>query len=65
MLEPAASLFLCAALVIAGLTAEGETHVRRTYHIDRGYENLENKLRGLGASIERVPDDAPEQVGAI
>jgi UDP-N-acetylglucosamine 1-carboxyvinyltransferase len=43
-----------AALVIAGLAARGETHVRRIYHIDRGYEKLESKLRSLGARIERV-----------
>jgi UDP-N-acetylglucosamine 1-carboxyvinyltransferase len=43
-----------AALVLAGLAAEGETHVSRVYHIDRGYEHIENKLRLLGADIERV-----------
>jgi UDP-N-acetylglucosamine 1-carboxyvinyltransferase len=50
-----------AALVIAGLCAEGETHVRRVYHIDRGYENLEGKLTMLGARITRALDDAPEK----
>ncbi|UCE27709.1 MAG: UDP-N-acetylglucosamine 1-carboxyvinyltransferase [Candidatus Coatesbacteria bacterium] len=45
-----------AALVIAGLAAEGETHVRRIYHIDRGYEDLEGKLRSLGAEIERIAE---------
>jgi len=54
-----------AALVIAALAAEGETHVRRIYHIDRGYENLEGKLRSLGAVIKRVPDDAPEAPPAV
>jgi UDP-N-acetylglucosamine 1-carboxyvinyltransferase len=43
-----------AALVLAGLAAEGETVVHRVYHIDRGYERLEEKLRRLGAKIERV-----------
>jgi UDP-N-acetylglucosamine 1-carboxyvinyltransferase len=43
-----------AALVIAGLAAHGETHIRRIYHIDRGYEKLESKLLSLGAKIERV-----------
>lgn len=43
-----------AALVLAGLAAEGETHVSRVYHIDRGYEHIEDKLRLLGAEIERV-----------
>ena len=41
------------ALVIAGLCAKGETEVERVYHIDRGYENLEEKLTSLGAQIKR------------
>ena len=43
-----------AALVIAGLAADGETEVNRVYHIDRGYERLETKLQSIGAFIERV-----------
>jgi len=43
-----------ASLVIAGLVAEGETIVDRIYHLDRGYDRMELKLRGLGAYIERV-----------
>jgi UDP-N-acetylglucosamine 1-carboxyvinyltransferase len=43
-----------AALVLAGLAAEGETHISRIYHIDRGYEHIEDKLRLLGADIERT-----------
>jgi UDP-N-acetylglucosamine 1-carboxyvinyltransferase len=43
-----------ASLVIAGLVADGETVVDRVYHIDRGYERIEEKLRRLGADIERV-----------
>ena len=43
-----------ASLIIAGLSAEGETEVRRVYHLDRGYEHIEAKLGALGASIERV-----------
>lgn len=43
-----------ASLVIAGLVAEGQTIVDRVYHIDRGYERIEEKLRRLGADIERV-----------
>ena len=43
-----------AALVIAGLAAEGTTEVNRIYHLDRGYENWERKLRKLGAKIRRV-----------
>ena len=49
-----------AALVIAGLCADGETQVRRVYHIDRGHENLEGKLKSLGARIRREPDEVPE-----
>lgn len=45
------------SLVIAGLAAEGETQVRRLYHLDRGYERLEEKLALVGAEIERVGDD--------
>ena len=43
-----------AALVIAGLCASGITVLDAVYHLDRGYERLEDKLRGLGADIERV-----------
>jgi UDP-N-acetylglucosamine 1-carboxyvinyltransferase len=43
-----------AALVLAGLAASGETEVRRVGHIDRGYENFEQKLQGLGADIRRI-----------
>ena len=42
------------SLVIAGLSAAGETIVNRVYHLDRGYERLEEKLSGCGARIERV-----------
>jgi len=44
------------SLVLAGLAAEGETQVNRVYHLDRGYERLEEKLSGVGADIERVSD---------
>lgn len=50
----ATDLRASASLVIAGLVAEGETLVDRIYHLDRGYEAMEDKLRGLGADIERV-----------
>jgi len=43
------------SLILAGLAAEGETRVGRVYHLDRGYEQLEEKLRAVGAKIERVP----------
>ncbi|MEL6531153.1 MAG: UDP-N-acetylglucosamine 1-carboxyvinyltransferase [Pseudomonadota bacterium] len=45
------------SLIIAALAAEGETTVRRIYHLDRGYERLEEKLKLVGADIERVGDD--------
>ena len=48
-----------AALVIAGLMARGETVVSRIYHLDRGYERMERKLRKLGAQIRRTSDDEP------
>lgn len=41
------------SLILAGLAAEGETQVLRVYHLDRGYERLEEKLSGVGATIER------------
>ena len=50
----ASDLRASAALVLAGLKAEGRTEVGRVYHIDRGYENLDEKLSQLGAHIERV-----------
>jgi UDP-N-acetylglucosamine 1-carboxyvinyltransferase len=52
----ASDLRASASLVIAGLAAEGETVVDRVYHIDRGYEKIEEKLRGVGAQIERFRD---------
>lgn len=48
------------ALVMAGLCAEGETEVERVYHIDRGYEKLEEKLTALGATIRRYNPDKDE-----
>ena len=50
----ATDLRASASLVIAGLVAEGETVVDRIYHLDRGYDGMETKLRALGADIERV-----------
>lgn len=49
----ASDLRASAALVLAGLVAEGDTEVHRVYHLDRGYEQLEEKLTGLGAKIKR------------
>ena len=51
----ATDLRASASLVLAGLVAEGETEVDRIYHIDRGYETIEEKLTNLGAQIKRVP----------
>ena len=51
----ATDLRASASLVIAGLVAEGQTQVERIYHLDRGYDRMEEKLRALGADIERVP----------
>jgi UDP-N-acetylglucosamine 1-carboxyvinyltransferase len=45
------------SLVLAGLAAEGETMVNRVYHLDRGYEQLEEKLAACGADIERLSGD--------
>jgi UDP-N-acetylglucosamine 1-carboxyvinyltransferase len=51
----ASDLRASAALVIAGLIAtKGETAISRVYHIDRGYERIEERLAGLGADIERI-----------
>ncbi len=50
----ATDLRASASLVIAGLVAEGETLIERIYHLDRGYDHMEAKLRGLGADIERI-----------
>lgn len=51
----ATDLRASASLVLAGLVAEGETLVDRIYHVDRGYQNIEDKFNGLGAQIRRVP----------
>ena len=45
------------SLVIAALAAKGESQIRRIYHLDRGYERLEEKLQAIGAEIERVGDE--------
>lgn len=53
----ATDLRASASLVLAGLAAQGETTVNRIYHLDRGYEKLEAKLQGLGATVERLKND--------
>jgi len=54
----ATDLRASASLVLAGLVAEGTTDVQRIYHIDRGYEHIEEKMRGLGADIQRMAGPA-------
>ena len=50
----ASDLRASASLVLAALAAEGETIIDRIYHLDRGYEKLEDKLRGAGAAVRRI-----------
>jgi len=50
----ASDLRASAALVIAGLMCPGRTQVNRIYHLDRGYESMDKKLRGLGARVKRT-----------
>ena len=52
----ATDLRASASLVIAGFVAKGVTIVDRIYHMDRGYEKIEEKFKGLGGSIERLVD---------
>ncbi len=54
----ASDLRASAALYLAGLVSKGETFVHRVYHLDRGYENFDQKLNQLGASIKRIPDNS-------
>jgi UDP-N-acetylglucosamine 1-carboxyvinyltransferase len=60
----ASDLRASAALVIAGLAAEGETTISRVYHIDRGYERIEERLRKLGAKIQRISGSGDETAAA-
>jgi UDP-N-acetylglucosamine 1-carboxyvinyltransferase len=48
-----------AALVIAGLCAEGTTELANAFHLDRGYQELEHKLEQLGARVRRMPGEKP------
>ncbi|MBU4310021.1 UDP-N-acetylglucosamine 1-carboxyvinyltransferase, partial [bacterium] len=50
----ATDLRASAALILAGLVAKGKTEISRIYHLDRGYERIEEKLSNLGAKIERI-----------
>jgi UDP-N-acetylglucosamine 1-carboxyvinyltransferase len=60
----ASDLRASASLVLAALVADGETIIDRVYHIDRGYERIEEKLRGVGAQIRRIGDIFPKGQGA-
>jgi UDP-N-acetylglucosamine 1-carboxyvinyltransferase len=60
----ASDLRASASLVLAALVAEGETIIDRVYHIDRGYERIEEKLRGVGAEIRRIGELLPRKVHA-
>jgi UDP-N-acetylglucosamine 1-carboxyvinyltransferase len=55
----ATDLRASAGLVIAGLVADGETEIDRIYHLDRGYDRMEEKLRALGARVTRISETAP------
>ncbi len=55
----ATDLRASAALILAGLVADGETHVSRVYHIDRGYERIEERLNALGADVRRETETSP------
>ncbi len=54
----ATDLRASACLILAGLAADNTTEVRRIYHLDRGYERIEEKFRQLGARIERVREES-------
>ena len=51
----ASDLRASAGLILAGLAAEGETQINRVYHLERGYERIEDKLQSLGAIVRREP----------
>lgn len=57
----ASDLRASASLVLAALVADGETIIDRVYHLDRGYEHIEEKLKAIGAEIRRVGDIFPKR----
>jgi UDP-N-acetylglucosamine 1-carboxyvinyltransferase len=61
----ASDLRASASLVLAALVADGETIIDRVYHLDRGYENIEEKLKAVGAEIRRVGDIFPKRAAAL
>ena len=60
----ASDLRASASLVLAALVADGETIIDRVYHIDRGYEHIEEKLRGVGAQIRRIGELLPRRISS-
>ena len=60
----ASDLRASASLVLAALVADGETIIDRVYHIDRGYEHIEEKLKSVGAEIRRIGEIFPKRRGA-
>ncbi len=60
----ASDLRASASLVLAALVADGETIIDRVYHLDRGYEHIEEKLKGIGAEIRRIGEMFPKRVAA-
>jgi UDP-N-acetylglucosamine 1-carboxyvinyltransferase len=60
----ASDLRASASLVLAALVADGETIIDRVYHIDRGYERIEEKLRAVGAQIRRIGRLIPKRTAA-
>src|SRR3981081_865597 len=62
--RPPSDLRASASLVLAALVADGETIIDRVYHLDRGYENIEEKLKGIGAEIRRVGNIFPKRAAA-
>jgi UDP-N-acetylglucosamine 1-carboxyvinyltransferase len=61
----ASDLRASASLVLAALVADGETIIDRVYHIDRGYENIEEKLKAVGAQIKRMGEVFPKKAAAV
>ena len=61
----ASDLRASASLVLAGLVADGETIIDRVYHIDRGYERIEEKLKGVGAAMRRIGEMLPKRTALV
>jgi UDP-N-acetylglucosamine 1-carboxyvinyltransferase len=61
----ASDLRASASLVLAALVADGETIIDRVYHLDRGYEHIEEKLKGVGAEIKRIGEIFPRKAAAV